>query len=81
MPLEEARQAARRSIGPASLYKEECRDARGAGLSAMLYGVSPRDPATYVVAIALMAVVAFAASWNQAARAVHVDPAQTLRER
>ena len=31
MPLEEARQAARRLIGSASLYKEECRDARGAG--------------------------------------------------
>ena len=31
MSLEEARQAARRLIGPASLYKEECRDARGAG--------------------------------------------------
>jgi hypothetical protein len=32
MPLEEAKLAAQRLIGPVSLYKEECRDARGAGL-------------------------------------------------
>jgi len=31
MPLEEAKLAAQRLIGPVSLYKEECRDARGAG--------------------------------------------------
>src|SRR2546423_977732 len=31
MPLEEAKLAAKRLIGPVSLYKEECRDARGAG--------------------------------------------------
>ncbi|HEY3454904.1 MAG TPA: ABC transporter permease, partial [Bryobacteraceae bacterium] len=54
--------------------------ATGRMLGAILYGVDPRDPATYAVAIMLMAAVAFAASWNPAARAVHVDPAQTLRE-
>jgi len=31
MPLEEAKLAAQRLIGPVSLFKEECRDARGAG--------------------------------------------------
>jgi ABC-type lipoprotein release transport system permease subunit len=32
------------------------------------------------VAILLMAVVAFAASWNPAIRAIQVDPARSLRE-
>jgi putative ABC transport system permease protein len=32
MPLEEAKLAAERLFGPVSLYKEECRDARGASL-------------------------------------------------
>lgn len=54
--------------------------ATGRMLGAILYGVDPRDPATYAVAILLMAVVAFAASWNPAARAIQVDPARSLRE-
>ena len=49
-------------------------------LSAVLYGVSPRDPASYVVAFLLMISVALLASWNPTARAIHVDPARTLRE-
>lgn len=54
--------------------------AAGRTLAAVLYGVSPRDPATYVAAILLMAAVALIASWNPAARAIHIDPARTLRE-
>lgn len=49
-------------------------------LSAVLYGVSPRDPATYILAILLMIAVAVLASWNPATRAIHIDPARTLRE-
>ncbi len=49
-------------------------------LSAILYGVSPRDPATYATALLLMLAVALAACWNPAARAIHIDPARTLRE-
>ena len=49
-------------------------------LSAVLYGVSPRDPATYILAILLMIAVAILASWNPATRAIHIDPARTLRE-
>jgi ABC-type antimicrobial peptide transport system permease subunit len=54
----------------------------GAGrlLSAVLYGVSPRDPATYATAILLMSGVALLAYWQPAARAIHIDPARTLRE-
>jgi ABC-type antimicrobial peptide transport system permease subunit len=54
--------------------------AAGRLLSAILYGVSPRDPVTYATAILLMAVVALLACWSPAARAVHIDPARTLRE-
>ncbi|MFZ0592312.1 MAG: FtsX-like permease family protein, partial [Bryobacteraceae bacterium] len=49
-------------------------------LSAVLYGISPRDPASYAAALLLMISVALLASWNPAARAIHVDPARTLRE-
>jgi len=54
--------------------------AAGGLLSAVLYGVSPRDPGTYAIALLLMLLVALLASWNPAARAIHIDPARTLRE-
>jgi predicted permease len=54
--------------------------AAGRLLSAVLYGVSPRDPATYGMALALMIGVALLACWNPAARAVGIDPARALRE-
>ena len=54
--------------------------AAGKLLSAILYGVSPRDPAAYAAALLLIASVAVAACWNPAARAVRTDPARTLRE-
>jgi predicted permease len=49
-------------------------------LSAILYGVSPRDPATYITAVLLLASVGLLACWNPAARAIRIDPARTLRE-
>jgi ABC-type antimicrobial peptide transport system permease subunit len=49
-------------------------------LSTVLYGVSPRDPATYAQALLLLIAVALLAAWNPAARAVQVDPARTLRD-
>lgn len=49
-------------------------------LSAVLYGVSPRDPASYVAALLLLTSVALIAAWNPAVRAIHIDPARTLRE-
>ena len=54
--------------------------AAGRLLGAVLYGVSPRDPATYATAILLMSLVALGACWSPAMRAIHVDPARTLRE-
>jgi predicted permease len=49
-------------------------------LSAVLYGIGPRDPASYATALGLMVAVALSACWHPAARAVHVDPARALRE-
>lgn len=54
--------------------------AAGRLLSAILYGISPRDPLTYATALLLMAGVALGACWHPALRAIHVDPARTLRE-
>ena len=49
-------------------------------LSSILYGVSPRDPTAYISALLLMIAVSFLACWNPANRAIHTDPARTLRE-
>jgi len=49
-------------------------------LSAVLYGISPRDPATYAIAFVVMTAVALLACWHTALRAVRIDPARTLRE-
>ncbi|MGH7719334.1 MAG: FtsX-like permease family protein, partial [Gemmatimonadaceae bacterium] len=48
-------------------------------LGALLFGVSPTDPATLAAAAALLLIVAVAASWVPARRAAGVNPAQALR--
>ena len=48
-------------------------------IAAMLFGISPADPATYVGVIVLLVTVALLACWVPAARAARVDPASTLR--
>jgi ABC-type antimicrobial peptide transport system permease subunit len=45
----------------------------------MLYGVSADDPATFLTASAVVAVVACAAALRPALRAAHVDPMTALR--
>ena len=49
-------------------------------LSALLFGVLPLDPITFVSAPALLALVAFAASGIPAMRAARTDPAVVLRQ-
>ncbi|HUI57827.1 MAG TPA: ABC transporter permease [Bryobacteraceae bacterium] len=53
--------------------------AAGRLFSQILYGVSARDPVTYAVAITMMALVAVAACWFPARRAMTVDPVTALR--
>ena len=52
----------------------------GNQFSPILYGISPRDPATFALAILLIAAVALAASWLPARRALAIEPASALRE-
>jgi ABC-type antimicrobial peptide transport system permease subunit len=47
--------------------------------SALLYGIAPHDPVSYVSAAALLLVAAVTAGWIPALRAARVDPVTALR--
>jgi putative ABC transport system permease protein len=49
-------------------------------LQSLLYGVTVRDPLTFVGAPILLSLVAFLAAWLPARRASRVDPIQALRD-
>jgi predicted permease len=48
-------------------------------MTSMVYGVSPTDPATYVLMTSVLAAVAFIASFVPALRAARTDPVSVLR--
>jgi putative ABC transport system permease protein len=48
-------------------------------MTSLLYGVGAWDPPTFILIAALIAAVAFLASWLPARRASRVDPIQALR--
>lgn len=49
-------------------------------LAHYLYGVSPRDPLTFAVTLALLALSATLASWVPARRASRIDPLVAIRQ-
>jgi predicted permease len=49
-------------------------------MSALHYGVTPNDPVTWAVVVAVAAATTLAASWRPAVQAMRVDPAKLLRE-
>jgi len=49
-------------------------------MSALLYGVSPRDPIAYVLAPLLMGALAILGCFFPARRAMRVNPAETVRQ-
>jgi len=49
-------------------------------LKGLLFGVGPRDVATYVAVPALLGVVALIASYLPARRAANLEPVSALRE-
>jgi putative ABC transport system permease protein len=53
--------------------------AAGRLLASLLFGVSPRDPVTYVVVLGMLTAVALLACWIPARRASSVAPAEALR--
>jgi predicted permease len=53
--------------------------AAGRAMSALLFGIAPGDPATFLSAIGVALVIAFAGSFVPALRAVRVSPMSVLR--
>jgi len=49
-------------------------------VSALLFGLEPRDIATFAGAVTIMAVVATLAAFVPAWRAARIDPVEVLRE-
>jgi ABC-type lipoprotein release transport system permease subunit len=48
--------------------------------SALLFGLTPHDPATLAASAAALAIVAALASYLPAVRASHLQPTEALRE-
>jgi len=49
-------------------------------VATLLFGLGPRDPITFVMAVAVLAVAGALAGWLPARRAARIDPVRVLRE-
>ena len=67
-------------IGSASAVGAMLALAVGPYFAPVLYGVSPKDPATYTCALALMAVIGLGACYVPARRALSIEASVALRE-
>jgi ABC-type antimicrobial peptide transport system permease subunit len=56
-----------------------CLAVRGV-LARLIFGIGPSDPLTLAAAALVLLIVALAASWFPALRAMRVDPISALRE-
>jgi predicted permease len=67
-------------VGGASLLGAGLALAVGPYFAPVLYGVSPKDPGTYGLALALMAAISLLAAYVPARRALGIEAAVALRE-
>ncbi len=49
-------------------------------VSALLFGITPGDPATTAITLFALSMTGLAASWIPARRAARIDPMQALRQ-
>jgi ABC-type antimicrobial peptide transport system permease subunit len=49
-------------------------------LSTLVYGISPRDPLSYALALLLLPAAAFLGCWRPAWRAAAANPTEIIRE-
>ena len=49
-------------------------------VAALIFGVEPRDPSTFIGAAVVLAAVGSLAAWLPARRAARIDPIEVLRE-
>ena len=67
-------------IGCASAVGIALALAVGRFFTPVLYGVSPKDPETYVLSLALMGAIGLIACYIPARRALRIEAAMALRE-
>jgi len=49
-------------------------------LQTLVYGISPLDPLTYAVTVAVVPLAAIAGCWRPAAKAARANPIDAIRE-
>ncbi|HZU28310.1 MAG TPA: ABC transporter permease [Bryobacteraceae bacterium] len=66
-------------VGAGAFIGTVCAAALASTAASLLFGLRPRDPITYIAAIAVLAAVAVLGAWIPAHRASRLDPMTALR--